>query len=167
MCYRRRRKRRRRWRWRRRRSRRWRCPDKWMATQDSPEQEITLSSLEWRESVVTSTNTANIWTQNIRPGFARTEPGMESASDGGRIRRSVPRPEVRRNERTIETFHGNALGGEVGRNMCIDSVPRFRAAQDEGEAFKANQSPRQSRLVVFAWSTFAKHAGPPCCGRQA
>ncbi len=93
---------------------------------------------------------------------------MESASDGGHIRRSVPRPEVRRNERTIETFHGNAPGGEVGPDVCIDSVPRFRAAQDEGEAFKANQSPRQSRLVVFfAWSTLAKHAGPPCCGRQA
>jgi hypothetical protein len=39
--------------------------------------------------------------------------------------------------------------------MCIDSVPRFRAAQDEGEALKANQAPRQSRLVVFAWTTFA------------
>jgi hypothetical protein len=33
--------------------------------------------------------------------------------------------------------------------MCIDSVPRFRAAQDEGEAFKANQAPRQSRLVFL------------------
>ncbi len=103
---------------------------------------------------------------NIRPGFGRTKPGMESASDEGRIRRNVPRPEFRRNGRTIETFHGNVLGGEVGHDMCIDSVPRFRAARDEGEAFKANQSPRQSRLVVFAWSTFAKHAGPPCCGRQ-
>jgi hypothetical protein len=99
--------------------------------------------------------------------IGRTEPSIDSASDEGRIRRSVPRPHVRQNGRTIETFHGNALGGEVGPNVCIDSVPRFRAAQDEGEAFKANQGPRQSRLVVFAWSTFAKHSGPPCCGRQA
>jgi hypothetical protein len=49
----------------------------------------------------------------------------------------------------------------------IDSVPRFRAAQDEGEAFKANQALRQSRLVVFAWSTFAKHAAIPSSSRQA
>ncbi len=87
---------------------------------------------------------------NIRPGFGRTEPSMESASDGGHIRRNVPRPKVRRNGRTIEAFHRNAPGGEVGHDMCIDSVPRFQAARDEGEAFKANQSPRQSRLVVFA-----------------
>jgi hypothetical protein len=51
--------------------------------------------------------------------------------------------------------------------VFIDSVPQFHAAQDEGEAFKANQAFRQSRLVVFASPVFAKHAAIPSSGRQA
>ncbi len=75
-------------------------------SRDSPEQRITFSSPECGKSVVAGANTENIWTQTIRPGFGRTKPGIESASDGGRIRRSVPRPEVRRNGRTIERSMG-------------------------------------------------------------
>jgi hypothetical protein len=76
-------------------------------------------------------------------------------------------PDVSRNTRTIETFHGNVPRRRSWTLMCIDSVPRFRAAQDEGEAFKAKQAPRQSRLVVFAWSTLAKHMALSSSGRQA
>ncbi len=43
---------------------------------------------------------------NIRPGFGRTKPGMESASDGGRIRRNVPRPEVRRTGELLKRSMG-------------------------------------------------------------
>jgi hypothetical protein len=48
---------------RRRRRRRWRRRlNKGRTTRDPPEQEITLSSLEWRESVIACAYTANIWT---------------------------------------------------------------------------------------------------------
>jgi hypothetical protein len=60
-------------------------------------------------------------------------------------------------------FHGNSPEAKHK-----DNVPRFPAAQDEdGETFKANQSFRQSSLVVFASPTFAKHAAIHQCGCQA
>ncbi len=90
------------------------------------------------------------------------------ASRGGTTEKCSCQPHIRRNTRTIKTFQWNVPGGEVGPSMYIDSVPQFPAAQDEGgEAFKANQAYRQSRLVVFASCTLAKHAAIPSCGRQA
>jgi hypothetical protein len=87
---------RRRRRWKRRRRRKieeeTREPIKWRTARDSPEQGITFSFAGVGGKCCSmELLTPNIWTKDIRPGSAELNLAIDSASDGGRIRRRVPR----------------------------------------------------------------------------
>jgi hypothetical protein len=64
---------------------------KWRTSQDPPEQGITSSFAGVRGECCSIEQHNEYLDIKYSTRIGRTKPGIESASDGGRIRRSVPR----------------------------------------------------------------------------
>ncbi len=68
-----------------------RKPSKWRTARDSPEQGITLVFAGVRGECCSTKQHNEYLDIKYSARIGRTEPGIDSASDGGRTRRSVPR----------------------------------------------------------------------------
>jgi hypothetical protein len=68
-----------------------RSPNKWRMSRDSPEQGITFSFAGVGGKCCSIELLHRIFGLKYSTRIGRTKPGIDSASDGGHIRRRVPR----------------------------------------------------------------------------